>query len=120
MSLSTVDVCAIIKACGEAGVRRLSFDGLRLSLEKPSSDPRPPTPNPWEIGPGPSLATPSVPTPTAPEHSEIEKDTLEADELAIREAQMAELWITNPLRAEELISSGELTGNGQIDGSDEE
>jgi len=119
MSLSVDDVCAIIRACGEAGVRRLSFDGLRLSLDKPSSEPRPPNPNPWELGPGPEAPPPSPETPAALEHSEIQKDTLEADSLALRRAQIEDLLLEDPLRAEEMITNGEL-GENEREGFDED
>ncbi len=115
MSLSADDVCAIIRACGEAEVVRLRFGDLRLSFEKPTNNPRPPSPNPWELGPGSEATAPLPETPAAMEHSEIEKETLAADSLALRRAQIEDLLLEDPLRAEEMITNGELGENERED-----
>lgn len=110
MSLTSDQVCAIIRACGEAGVVRLSFDGLRLSFGRSANEPR--TDLPLEVTPGPSDPYLPVEALTASEHLKIEKDTLESDELDVKERQVEELLLTDPLAAEELIIKGELTSNG--------
>lgn len=120
MSLTAADICAIIKTCGEAGVVRLRFQDLRLSFDKPSKDTRPPAPEPFWVGPGPTELPLTVATMTAPEHDQIQNDGLVSDELAVREQQIEDLLITDPAKAEELIAQGELTPDERQDGSEDD
>lgn len=106
MSLNSADVCAIIKACGEAGVTKLKFDGLDLSLGKPPSEPRPQDQSTDPTGPA---STPiPVATLTESEHTKLSKEALEEAELIMRESQIEELKITDPAKYEELMVNGEL------------
>lgn len=120
MSLTASDVCAIIKACGESGVVSLRYESLRLSFEKSSKEPRTPDPASFWSGPvGPVPPTLPVATLTASEHEQIQRDTLESDELDVREQQIEDLLLTEPLRAEELIIKGELESDGTDETDDE-
>lgn len=52
-------------------------------------------------------------------HAEQQREALELEELRTREAQIEELLITDPLRAEEMIREGDLEelDGGPDDGS---
>lgn len=70
-----------------------------------------------------ALSPYSAPSPAtalaAIDHSKQMRDSLELDELRTREAQIEELLITDPLRAEEMIRQGDLEelDGGPDDGS---
>lgn len=102
--LTAHDVCLIIKECGVAKVAKLEFCGLRL-----------------EFGPSAGQAVPDyasahvfqAPTPTPEtEISEIQRKEAEKafvkDEVDVREDQIAELLVTDPVEAEKLLIAGEL------------
>jgi hypothetical protein len=91
-------VCAIIESSAKNGVRLLKLADLHI-----------------EFGPAPfSLGSPYpiTPTPAAavaePNHERISQEGLEAEELRTREDQIAELLLTDPLAAEEMMRLGEL------------
>lgn len=111
-SLSSVEICNIIKACSECGVATLTFQDLSISFHSKL----PLAPN-GEIKTEGGQQNPPLPVPVKPnsevkisesQHEEINKATLEEEERALREEQIAELHITNPLAAEEMIMNEEL------------
>lgn len=107
MALDGKEIPGIIESCAKNGVELLRFGGLELKL-------RPMT---LKITPEGTLL---VPEPTNSEHlspspeiivQEQQKEevkAIEQDELALREEQIAELLITDPLRAEEMMEEGLL------------
>lgn len=111
-SLSAAEVCLILEASAKAGARVLKFAGLEIEM-----GPKPLSPYLLHVGD----SVPVAPTPAAAmaESTQIEQSrvSLEMDELQMREEQIAELLLTDPLAAEEMIRAGELE---EIDGNDAE
>jgi hypothetical protein len=112
--LSTDDVCRIIKACGEAKVAVLKFGDLCVKFEAT------PAPNPWTPTQSPDSgfrAPRSVDTAhsstsaaeIAGTHEQVAEESLLQDEAAVREEQIAQMVIENPLLAEQLLMDGVLT-----------
>jgi len=102
--ISVDEVCKIIDTCRKRGVSKLEFGPLVLhfgALEHSSA--------PEQV-----ISVKSKEK-LQKEMVNAEKDAVTADEVALREEQMAELWITDPLRAEEMLSAGELTVSGEGD-----
>lgn len=102
--LDSEEVCRIIDASARAGVRVLKFGGLYLQMGEPKAVRE-------SLPDSPPLAA-HTPTPATEiaelNHVSQSQDALELDELQEREDQIAELLLTDPLRAEELIRDGEL------------
>src|SRR5574343_337877 len=97
-ALSSEDVCRIIEASAKHGVRLLKLADLHIELG-------PTAPSPY----APLLETPTPAAAVAePDHERISKEGLAAEELQTREDQIAELILTDPLAAEEMIRLGEL------------
>lgn len=91
VSLSSADICKIIRQCERSGVSSLTIEGLDIKLgeavKKPIPFPRP-APEPAEL-------------PKAAEHEEIKKDAFDKDEILEQEA--AELMVTDPEAYEALM-----------------
>lgn len=114
MGLSAEEVCVIIKVCGEAKVTELKLGDLQV-IFLPKEETRP----------GVTLKSPlasldQAPPPlTAAEIAEIQrkeaKKALERDEARVRKEQLEEMFLTDPLRAEELLRQGELEPDGDED-----
>lgn len=98
--MTVADVCSIISTSAREGVTVLKFRDLRVEFGfKPlASSPYP-------------LSTPAaIPTAemVAPLQKKEEEHSTELDELELRERQIEELLLTDPLAAEEMIRLGEL------------
>jgi hypothetical protein len=103
-SLSADEVCRIIEACSKANVRILKFAGLKVELAA--------TPAP-EITPVPMSELVLEQSSSEAEISEIQrniisKEVLESAEEELRERQIEDLLITDPLEAERMIQNREL------------
>lgn len=77
------DVLQIIKACRAEGVSKLRYGELEL-----------------ELG--------AAPTPTFPEDPQLAKSNLLENELRVKESDLENLRLEDPLQYEELIRSREL------------
>lgn len=103
-SLSADEICRILEASAKAGVRVLKFGTLEATFE-PSG----------VVPPTATDQRPAPPTPAAeiaePNHERQTRESIELDELALREDQVGELLLSDPLEAERLISEGELGDN---------
>src|ERR1700744_5779822 len=98
--LPASEVCAIIEACGKAGVRVLKFGGLYLQLG----------PAPVKLSGIYPLLDPKAPLPqTGPDHARQNAETLQRDEEEIRAEQLRMLMIENPLEYERQLRDGELS-----------
>jgi hypothetical protein len=101
-ALDTDGICSIIEACSRAGVAELKFGSLHVSfLPKLEQAQR----VVWESASAPSSSDAA--------HSDAiqktnDEERLMFDEKALREQQLDEMMITDPLAYEELIASGEL------------
>lgn len=94
--LSSQDICEIIKTCGESGVVDLEYGNLRISFQarnEPCQD---------ELhyqSPGPVTAIPKV----------MEEDNLiRPDEMSVKEDELANMIIEDPLQYEALLANKEL------------
>lgn len=89
------EVCRILEVSARSGVRLLKLADLHVEFGE--------VPEP--VSPG---ALAPAPDGAEPNHERISKEGLEAEELRTREDQIAELVLTDPLAAEEMIRLGEL------------
>lgn len=112
MALSSDDVVRIIEASAKCGVLVLKFQGLMVSFGKQVE--------PEVVLPGDPAnnSAPLVEAPTELQMKTQDKDALEKSEMDLREEQLAELAITNPLEFERMINQGELEDDTDIDGDD--
>jgi hypothetical protein len=76
-------------------------------------------PQSTEHGSAPTLAE-KVPEKTIQAQQQAEALSHEEQEIRLREDQIAELLLTDPLKAEELMENGELMPTGDADGEDTE
>lgn len=110
MTFTAENLCLIIKACSEAGVSKLSLGQMHLEFGRPASSAA------FAVGtPAPEPSTPAAPPVaimTESQHEKLNEQALTQAEVNVREQQIAELLITDPLAAEEMISNQELTPDG--------
>jgi hypothetical protein len=100
--LSGQELCAIIEACGKAGVRIVKLPGIYLVL-----GPRPASP-----------ASLAVAREAGPDHRAQNNEALALDELAVKEERMRMLMIEDPLEYERLLKDGELDESDADDPED--
>jgi hypothetical protein len=131
-TLSTDDICAILKAASDAQVRVLKYGGLYLEFgrkaDSAEASAEAPAPRvigqragqPLVVAPKVEYGTISVP---ATEIAEIQKQQAAQaraeDEILAREAQMEEALIEDPALFEQLLEAGELEPNGSAAISDD-
>lgn len=104
-ALSPEQVCAIIKACGESQVRVLKFAGLYVEFERTPLTP---------------VVAEEVLPPPATEMAESQLKIEEGRgilqrELQIRDDQVAQMMIENPVLAEQLLMDGDLADDDDTD-----
>lgn len=109
-SLTAVEVCAILKACGEAQVRELKLGNLHVTFRRPASGgvraEAPPPPADTEI----SAANPI----TTDRRDTVERNILKKEE------ELSQLMIENPAEYERALLEGELEEGGPAEESDAE
>lgn len=98
--LSVEELCAIIKTCGESGVRVIKFPGFYVSFGPTAK------PSPLEA-PNPAAKTDEPVKLVAAQTAVAAKAHL-LEEIQTREEQLAMMMIENPVEAEKLILAGEL------------
>ena len=107
------DICNILDACARNGVTRIKLEGFEAEL----------------VVSIPHIERIVEPQPTSAEEVRgntiqaqqvVENQSLEEQELALKEEQIAEMLIVDPLRAEELMAMGELEPTGVLDGGVED
>lgn len=90
------EVCGIISACGTARVSHFKWDGLEVAFEKAhSEESKPTTPHPVDES-------------TRIIAEKIATDTLVKSEVEVKEEQLANMLIEDPLAYERNLMSGEL------------
>jgi hypothetical protein len=99
--LNAADVRSIIVTCGESNVAKLKFGDLEVEFA-PKCEP--PAPKPDSL-PAPAAEIAAI-------QEKVEQSSIECDEIALREEQVAEMMLTNPAQAEELLARGELEDDG--------
>lgn len=110
MALSMDDVVRIIEASAKCGVTVLKFRDLKVSFGKPTE--------PEVVLPG-DPANNSAAMVEAPTEQQLQtqgQNAFAKSELELREEQLAELAITNPLEFEKLLNQGELEDDTDTDG----
>lgn len=106
MKLTGDIVCAIIKTCAESGVMDLSVGSLKVSFRNnPTLDP-----------------LHGIIAPDFNPHLQdvVTAEAIERDELALREDQLAQMEIEDPVGYEKAISAGDLIDSKVGDETDEE
>ena len=99
-SFTPQEVCEIIRQCRQDGVVELTFGDLHLSFVPKA-----------EVINAQASEPSSTQPPDAAISADLEKqskESVEQDALTLRQQQIDELTILNPLLAEQLIESGEL------------
>jgi len=102
-SLDSKDILSIIESCATHGVILLKLENLHLELGKRTQQEDPSELLTSETHPKPTEAAISE-----QQHATITQETLEEDELAIRDEQLAEMLLTDPQGAEEMLLNEEL------------
>ena len=97
-TLKVTDIQAIMELCTKHNVLKLKFESLSIEFDRPTNTNRT-TP---EIDPVPPV-----------ELEKAERDAILRDEVALREEQIREMHITNPLLAEELLTDGDLESDDE-------
>ncbi len=93
--LKTEEVCRILEACAKSGVSELMFRTLTVRFDRPVEQTVVKLPD-------------TAPAQVRADQEKMAKESLLQDEIQVREDQIADLMITDPVTAEELIRSGEL------------
>jgi hypothetical protein len=109
--LKAEEVCSILKVCAEAGVNEITFRDLNVRFGPPAETRRPEQD-------AESASPSSSETVLSEIAAKIDQETIEEQEIRIREQQLDELRITDPLAYEKLVISGELVDG--IKSEDEE
>lgn len=101
--LTANEIIAIIKVCAKANVAVFSYSDMRIEFNASTNE--------IVDKHNSSAFEPSQPTDAeiSVKHDQINKESLEIDEARTKEERLALMLIENPLEAERLISSGELT-----------
>ena len=95
-SLTPEGVCRILETAARVGVRELKFSTLHFFLGS-------------DVTTAQSLGSPPAPAPEmADTHQKIAEDALVQDEIAVRESQLAQMFIEDPMRAEQMLAEGDL------------
>ncbi len=108
------DICKIVVACKGAGVSTLKCGPLEVSFAglNPAAEPLPLSPH--ISGPAPTPAG-QVPEQIIQAQQQAEIASHIEQEIETREMQVAELMVTNPLLAEQLMEQEELEPAGEFD-----
>ena len=109
--LSGDEICKIIEACAKRKVAELEFGALKLKFGPFTAQRTTPAP-------GPAIPAP-VPENILQEQTKAQEEALLVEEIKTREEQIAELIITNPLAAEELMQSEDYVGKAQEEPDDD-
>lgn len=102
-------VCKILEACARFGVVRIEMPGLKADLALQVGFQH------ATQGAGPTIP-PLLAEETIRAQEKAEAASLESQELAAKEQRIAELLLTDPLAAEELLMEGALTPDEDADG----
>lgn len=109
-ALDSTEVCVIIESCAKHGVTSLKWGALEISFTPSGKRPEETLANEQAGADLAIKAHQTIPDAEISDkrHAENNKDALELNEIELREEQLAELQITDPLAAEQLIRDGDL------------
>lgn len=121
IDLASINIALIIKACARHRVATLKFGDLEISFGPKVKTTRTGPTFLEEVPPSPSEAhvEPPVTEITEQQQKNIARAALEQDELSLREQQFAELLVTDPEAAEQMLADGELDDVDDERGDDE-
>jgi hypothetical protein len=112
--LKAEEISLIIKACEQARVRVLKYAGLYIEFGRPADAPQVQEEEQVSIPHAPQdrgIAAPAT-HPAVAEITDIQKresdKSLLKEELDLKDDQLAEMWITDPYAAEQLVIDGQL------------
>lgn len=115
------DICKILAACRKSGVDSIEVGPLKATFARFARVSEPAceaSPSPQPISGASPTPEAQVPGQTIQAQQKLEEDSHEEQGIQTREQQIAELMITDPLLAEELMERGELEPIGEsTDGS---
>ena len=92
--LTTADVCSILESCATNKVSKLQFGDLIV-----------------EFGASKEKGHQTSSALTQEEHDKLNDAQIQLDAQALRDLEVGELALTNPLMLEELIEKGELNAS---------
>ena len=98
-TLSATDVCAIIKECGQSGVRELKFYGLNLSF--------------GNLVAAQAIEPVIVPHETQKKSDSQAREAIERRELELKDEFVQDLLVSDPQEYERLLRNEELVDDGQ-------
>lgn len=96
-NLSSEAICVIIESCAKHGVAELKFQDLHVKFGKSAIQ---------ELGPQNSNSPEAEIS--EEQHEEQTAHAIEKDEVDLREEQLEELFLTDPMAAEEMLRNGEF------------
>lgn len=107
--ISGAEICKIIESCAKKGVLELKYGPLHLKFAGKTQE---------STARGPKIPTESAPENIIQAQNKEQEEALFREELKTRDEQIAELIVTDPLLAEELMAEGELeeSNDGPNDG----
>lgn len=95
-TLSSRDICDILEACAKSKVTSLQFGGLIVSFGTPAASTIP------------NEEKSNAVTTITEQHETSTRAAIEHDELVLREDQLANALVENPVLFEQMIKDGEL------------
>lgn len=114
ISLKSEEVCAIIRACGESGVRVLKFAELYVQFG-PKAEPERQSPDPRVMDKAKSEEPSSTDTEMSATAIQIDQETLAKLEDQAKRERVQRLMLENPGEYERLLSSGDLEDDPDFD-----
>lgn len=106
-TLSSTDICEIIKTSSQFGVSSLKFGDVEIQFGQKSAT-------------TPIQETTPVTEITEKDHERMNKESLEEQEADLRQAQLDQMQIEDPARYEQLIANGELDARSDAGADGEE
>lgn len=109
--LKADEISQIIKACEQAHVLLLKYEGLHIEFGRPAETPQVEQVSDSEV-PQDRVAAAHTPHPTVAEITDIQKreseKSLLKQELDLKDDQLADMWIEDPYSAEQLEINAQL------------
>lgn len=115
--LSTDEAARIIEVSAKSGVSELKFRGLHVTFGRPAERGSQATDS---VQPEAPQVSQPVTALTEQEHQAQGQAALEQEEVRTREAELALLLITDPLKYEQMLASGQELSDDDVDTADED
>ena len=105
--LKANDICGLIEVCGRSGVASMKWGDLELTFQTELKEQHL-TQQAWPVPISPLSADTEISEAKHKNYDDFQRTRLESDEQRLREDQLAEMLLTDPVQYEELLASGEL------------